>query len=181
MYWFDIDPFYGGDNGKNYRRLRAGVTDGPKIETFTLPSGLKLNNHRIRVKMYIEDLYTGTSNRVERMCGLNDARSDDPSTYPIGWRSASIKINGSLQLDGKNAWLPVRTFVVDTNSFYNDTHSEYPFEAVIDIIDPFSTMSPGYSYGWTKYPGTAMFYKLSVNDKSQPVTTELLKPDSTFK
>lgn len=181
MYWFDIDPFYGGDDGKNYRRLRAGVTYGPEIVPFSLPSGLELKNHRIRVKMYIEDLYTGTSNRVERMCGLNDARSDDPSTYPIGWRSASIKINGSLQLDGKNAWLPVRTFVVDTNSFYNDTHSDYPFESVIDIIDPFSTMSPGYSYGWTKYPGTTMFYKLSVNDKSQPVTTELLKPDSTFK
>lgn len=180
MYWLDMDPFY-GEGGTSHLRLRGDISFGPEPQTFTLNSGLVLTNQRVRLKIFIEDLKNNTTNKIERMRGLDDAVSDDPSTYPIGWRSASLKIVGQLELQKNDAWLPFRTFVLDKNSVFDGDHPTNPYEAVIDIIDPFSIMSPGYSYGWTKYANTKMFFRFAINEEAQPVTTERLKADSTYK
>ncbi len=180
MYWLDMDPFY-GDGGKSHLRLRGDISYGPVAYDFPLHTGLILTNQRVRLKIFIEDLDKNTTNRIARMRGLDDSVSDDPSTYPIGWRSASLKILGKLQLQKNDAWLPFRTFVLTKDSVYDGDHPQYPYEAVIDIIDPFSIMSPGYSYGWTKYANTQMFFKWTINELAQPVTTEMLEPDSTYK
>lgn len=181
MYWFDIPPYTTDDQPHWW--LRAGFTEGPHPMPNTpyITNTRAYTNIRMRVKMFLTNDLSHETNRLQRLQGLNftdsNANVGDPR-YTNIWRSATFKIRGSLKLDQKK--MPFRTFVFDENSF---VPAGYPNEytSLIDLLDPYSPASPGYSYGWGKYPNTQQgFFMWSVDTDSQPVQTETLKQENTY-
>ena len=174
MYWLDIPPFT--DSGAKEWTLRAGVT-GFSPQTPRWMRGALYTNHVVKVKMYKQhdDPLTAvrTKQKITRLQGLDDSRSDVRSTY-AAWRSETFKVRGALSPAGP--FLPFRTFVFDAGSFTDD------FESTIEIIDPFSTASPGYSYGWSIHPDKrdSNHWRVSVDIDTQPVTVETLKANDTY-
>ena len=176
MYWLDIPPFT--DSGEKEWTLRAGVTGfTPYGQKKIYKFGHELSEILVTVKMYLEqDLHNESPVRqykITRLQGLDDARSDDRTTY-AGWRSETFKVRGALDLRGP--FLPFRTFVFDTGSFDEN------FESTIEILDPFSVHSPGLSYGWNQHPEkmSSNYWGISIDTETQPVTTETLKADDTY-
>jgi transcription-repair coupling factor (superfamily II helicase) len=54
-------------------------------------------------------------------------------------------------------------------------------QTVIELIDPFSTESPGYSYGWSKYDwGTPAFFRWTISTNQMPLSVERLKAKDTY-
>jgi hypothetical protein len=119
----------------------------------------------------------------QRLQGLDNARSDDPSTYSGGWTSAVFRIEGMLDNDNSalgKGYLPFRLFTFGPQSFA-PKGDENEFETVIELIDPFSTESPGYSYGWSKYDwGTPAFFRWTISTNQMPLSVERLKANDTY-
>jgi hypothetical protein len=67
-----------------------------------------------------------------------------------------------------NIYRPLRWFTFGPDSF----SSENGYTRVVDIMDPFSKGSPGYSYEWYKHPGSQIFYRWAINhDTNRPPIT----------
>ena len=85
------------------------------------------------------------------------------------WDSVTFKITGALQ-NGKvgNIYRPLRWFTFGPDSF-SPTNG---YTREIDVPDPFSSSSPGFSYGWYKYPNANVFYRWAINhDTNRPPFT----------
>ena len=87
----------------------------------------------------------------------------------------------SNDLSRNEGYLPFRSFIFDSDSFTSETDAE-PFTSTIELVDPFSTESAGYSYGWHTYSrGTPFFFKIGIlSTNAVPTTIERLKADSTY-
>ena len=170
LYWLDIPPFT--ESGEPEWLLRAGVT-GVRHPVVREKYGREYTNLILTVKMYKENDHTFETNRVVKMQGLDDSRSNDPETYDV-WDSQTFKIRGAINLNSR--FLPFRTFIFDDGSFDED------YQARIEIMDPYSPASPGYSYGWDLHVDTrgSAFWCTTMDTDSQPVTIEMLKADSTY-
>ena len=170
MYWLDIPPFTA--SGEPEWLLRAGVK-GMEYPVVRNMHNRAYTNLILTVKMYVENDHTFETNRVVKMQGLDDSRSNDPDTYDV-WNSQTFKIRGALKMSDK--FLPFRTFIFDGGSFDANHTSK------VEIMDPWSPASPGYSYGWDLHPENknSSFWCTTMDTDAQPVTIETLKADSTY-
>ena len=142
--------------------------------------GRLYTNLYVKVKMFIENDHTHETNRITYLQGIDNARSDRPESYVGNWKSETFKVRGTLEL-GKAKFQPFRTFIFDNGSF-GLPGAENEYESYIEILDPFSPLSPGWSYGWNLYPEkkSSSFWGISLDTDTQPVTTERLKVENGY-
>ena len=187
MYWMDIDPT---DPGWWLRGGTTAFVPDAVTRTITRDDGTveTCHNAQIRIKMYLSNEVSGVTYAPYRLQGLANEKSDLPATYPQGWTSETFKVRGFLQngrtdINDKDYWLPFRLFVFggtkgSSLSFANDGAEK--FTSQIEIIDPFSSVSPGMSYQWWRYPGSSFLMSWDLSERIMPVGVETLKADSTY-
>jgi hypothetical protein len=191
MYWLDIPPVNLPPRENEpesdwwFRGGMSRIYSEPQIrlrETFDGKT-LVLSNRLVGAKLYVSNAVTREAYAPQRLQGLDNARSDDPSTYSGGWTSAVFRIEGMLDNDNSalgKGYLPFRLFTFGPQSFA-PKGDENEFETVIELIDPFSTESPGYSYGWSKYDwGTPAFFRWTISTNQMPLSVERLKAKDTY-
>ena len=191
MYWLDIPPFAETDaeldfvaaGGTNWW-LCSGITDWSPNSVTRIrhyeAGDIKFINSQIDIYLYISNAVDSTQVYAPKyLQGINNERSD---TYPGQWVSETFQMLGALN-NGQPlnmGYLPFRSFVFNAYSF-SGPYAEKPFTAKIEILDPFSTESPGYSYGWHEYPRTSpFFFKWTLSTNAPPYTIQTLKQNDTY-
>jgi hypothetical protein len=187
MYWLDIPPTDGdwvfkGDFGPRYHTIAPVQSEDD--------DGKPTTNIRFTVSMMITNATTtartgalgyelkGYARKLDRLLGLEPDSSSGgiAGTTASSWTSVTFKITGALQNgEAIRNQLPLRWFAFGPDSWDDD------FSAVIDLKDPYSKHSPGYSYGWDEFRGTPIFYSWRFDDRLGPITVEMLNSNSTYK
>ena len=173
MYWLDLDPTESG------WWLRHGFTG---IEGEAIHRKRKWNdnytehltNRQVTVKMYLSNDVSLVVRKLTRLQGLGNERSDE---YTGNWTSETFKVQLMLNngLPHNVGFMPFRWFTFGPSSFSDD------FEAKIEILDPFSRSSAGYSYGWYKNSCNSLLYRFTFDDSLETwAQINLLKADSTY-
>ena len=186
MYVLDLDPTEGGwwlRGGTTYVDVDVKRTwhhaDTGRDEIF--------KDVQIRAKLYLSnDVERAGVTRPEayappRLQGPNGERSDDPASY-TSWTGMSFKVVGQLRNDEPHVskeFLPLRWFVFGSDSF-SGKGGENEFSSLIEIYDPFSRLSPGYTYDWYMYPGSPVWYQWRINEEMIGAGIEMLHEDSTY-
>ena len=182
MYWFDIDPTDPG------WWLRGGTVDlglVNRMRKFNPSSKTPYQNPQIGVKLYLSNDVSQVVYAPRRLQGLNNEKSDDPSTY-TSWTSVTFKVEAKLEngMEHNVGYLPFRWFAFGPDSFVKPEDAASvgrpAYTTKIEILDPFSLESPGYSYGWRDYRGNAIMLRWNVTEALRPSGVELLKADSTY-
>ena len=185
MYWLNIDPV-GRDNGDGNSEwaLKGGMSSGayPVLAVTNSLTGSCATNIRCAVTLMITNLLDGAKTRAPDMLrGLEPGSTSSNYNEKVSgdWNSVTFKITGALQ-NGKvnNIYRPLRWFTFGPDSF----SSENGYTRVVDIMDPFSKGSPGYSYEWYKHPGSQIFYRWAINHDTNrpPITVYQLNDDNAL-
>lgn len=182
MYWFDMDPTWEG------QVFRMGMIEAPTEKPVggRVPyedddeSGGKVTNLVMRIFMKIYNPGDPTfepyapytlNGRKPGSSSAVDASNWDSETFKI----TGIVNNGTSEMIPETAkWLPLRYFVFGPDSFKD-------FKSTIEIIDPFTPLSPAYYQGWDELKGKPTFFSFSIDTRTVPVSPEVLNWDSTFK
>ena len=187
MYWLDIPPFAESDAEAaanplwtfNYGIIDSGGTQKIRTRTYGATE-VAFTNVQIKAKLFLSNTVSNVAYAPKRLQGLDYAKSD---TFAGRWVSESMQVLGLLSndLSRNEGYLPFRSFIFDSDSFTSETDAE-PFTSTIELVDPFSTESAGYSYGWHTYSrGTPFFFKIGIlSTNAVPTTIERLKADSTY-
>lgn len=172
-YWLDIDPT------SDEWDLRGGMGDVSNLNapTPTPPVAkavyrnrpniwpLPVTNRVVTVAMMISNKVDhALSYPPNRLQGLGGEKSDVVGAR--NWTSETFKVMMSLikgsyseeSHDVSDSYWPMAMFVFNGGSF-GAPDGPNPFAARIEVLDPMSTGSPAYSYGWWKYPGSTYGYK----------------------
>lgn len=159
MYWFNIPPVTDSDTDEWV--LKGGMGSGayPDIATNIVAGGLA-TNIRVAVTMMITNRVTSEAYPPNMLRGLEPgSTSTNYDEKVTSWDSVTFKITGALQIPGySDIYRPLRWFTFGPDSFTNG------FTRLIEVRDPFSTRSPGFSYEWYKHPGNPVFYRWRVDD-----------------
>ena len=182
QYWLDLDPT---EPGWWLRGDFTGLGTKSRIRKFSEGSETPYSNPQIDVTLYLSNDVSLVVHAPYRLQGLNNERSDETSTYS-NWTSATFKVEAML-LNGEPhnvGYLPFRWFVFGPDSFVKPEESKSvgrpPYTTRIEILDPFSFESPGYSYGWRDYKGCAVILRWNLTEQLQLSGVEMLKADSTY-
>lgn len=195
MYWLDIPPTEAG------WVMRGGVSEPPTGE-FVDPSDAAKTNVRMSVYLMISnrnevaDWATTQPHRQAHapyaLRGLAPGSSSWDYRESTGtWNSVTFKVTGFMA-NGKTVFanrenhVPLRWFAFNEGSFYPRGHAK-EFQSTIDVRYPYTKESPAMAYGvrdWLRaHPGEPypnFYYFWSIDGRLQPVSVEVLKPDSTF-
>ncbi|MBP3406121.1 MAG: hypothetical protein J6N18_08480, partial [Kiritimatiellae bacterium] len=185
MYWLNIDPV-GRDNGSGNSEwaLKGGMSSGayPVLAVTNSLTGSCATNIRCAVTLMITNLLDATLTRSPDMLrGLEPGSTSSNYNEKVSgdWNSVTFKITGALQ-NGKvnNIYRPLRWFTFGPDSF----RPESGYTRIVDIMDPFSKGSPGYSYEWYKHPGSQIFYRWAINHDTNrpPITVYQLNDDNAL-
>lgn len=171
-YWLDIDPT--SDDWD----LRGGMGEAANLNAPTPTVPVVKEVRRNRPKIWS----TPVTNRVVTVTMMISNKVDHALSYPpnrlqglggeksdvVGasnWTSETFKVMMSLikptgadGIDVSDRYWPMAMFVFNGGSF-GAPDGPNPFAARIEVIDPMSTGSPAYSFGWWKYPGSTYGYK----------------------
>jgi hypothetical protein len=138
-----------------------------------------ITNIRVAVTMMISNKYENTAHAPNMLRGLEPGSTSANYDEKVSsdWDSVTFKITGALQ-NGKvnKIYRPLRWFTFGPNSFTNG------FTRYVDVSDPFSKRSPGYSYEWWKHPGSSIFYRWRIDDDTNrpPITVYQLNDDNAL-
>ena len=178
MYWLDIPAVT--DSGTREWLLRGGMS-GIEGEAHVIRRNYggrdyTLTNRIVEVKLYLTNEVTGTVYAPERLQGVNNERSD---TYTGGnWTSVTFKVRAQLNVNTNGAnrgYLPLSSFTFGPGSF-GPRGAANEFTSRIELIDPFSPASLGYSYGWGNHSNTNSFwFKWSIDTDLVPIAVPVLK------
>ena len=193
MYWLDIDPTlaWTADPTKNARALRGGMSAPPT----TVVKGIDQNggevdygadnfamtNVRFGVRMMITNRNDGTAVAPYVLRGLEPGSTS--WNYTGNWTSATFQVtgflaNGRRDFASDDDWLPLRWFVFTPTSFDEN------FETQIEVKDPYSQSSPGWTYGWKawvdQYGYAPVFFKWSLRQRGSLIGTETLNPTNYY-
>ena len=186
MYWFNIPPVTESDTDEWV--LKGGMGSGaiPSVATNVTVNGL-VTNIRVAVTMMITNTLwsAGDDDRAPHppnmLRGLSPKETSygyDESVPGSSWTSVTFKVTGALQNGKVNTiYRPLCWFTFGPDSFTNG------FTRVIEVKDPFSKGSPGYSYEWYKHPGSPVFYRWRVDDDETnrpPVTVYQLNDENAL-
>lgn len=169
MYWLDIDPTAGD------WVLKGGVKN----------VGTKGKNFLITIKLELSNATEGLVYAPYILRGLTPGlTSVNHAEVGGNWSSATFKVTGDLQNGNENRakWVPLRMFYFkpDATKANRSASFDENNEAVIEIWDPKDPNAGSQTAGWEKYPDALIFYKWAIDERNLPITTETLKPDSTF-
>ncbi len=192
MYWLDMDPTVSN------LVLRGGVSKAAQphpVEIVDYDGSVSVRmNVRMGVKLYVtnrtDDVssdHYGDAWTPYVMRGLGPG--ENSLAYDgngANWTSATFKVTGLINngltswSDPRN-WVGLRWFVFNENSFHPLDGSDAAAESLIEIVDPYSTESPGYTAGWYDWlqnhpndPAPAIFYSWRINDARPPFSVEAL-------
>ncbi len=190
MYWLDIDPTVSN------QMFKAGICK-PSVPDLPKPvpgyeGDVSLTNVKMSVFMMISNRTDGTAWSPYALRGLQPGSSS--WDYTGNWTSVTFKVTGilanGLTSEGNpKAWIPLRWFVFRGKPNYEESFwqpedeaadsAHAAFTADIEITDPHSTASPGYSagwYDWEKEHGyTPIFHSWNIDTRLVPVGVEVLE------
>ena len=184
MYWLDIPPVSEAPDGlfeNSEWVFKGGMGSGalPNVQTNITAEGL-MTNIRVAVTMMISnrlDTSASAAHAPYMLRGMEVGSTSLNRQPGSNWRGPTFKITGALQ-NGlvNNVYRPLRWFTFGPESFVGG------FTRTVDIIDPLSTTSPGYSYEWYKYSHDKIWYKWSLSEDTNrpPVTVELLNDETAL-
>ena len=182
MYWLDIDPTM-----SNWW-LRAGISDYRGEQVVRRRKRLNgdywyYTNLQVRTKMYLSNDVTGRVYAPYRLQGLANEQSD--TFTGNSWTSETFMVELRLNngLAHNVGFMPFRWFTFDHGSFSNETAGVNAYTSLIEVMDPFTTESPGYSYGWYDFRdlGTsALFLRWNLDERSEAQGVERLDADSSY-
>ena len=175
MYWLDIPPVgrAANDDGSSEWALKGGMSSGSHPVSVINPvTGAAMTNIRCSVTLMITNLVEASLTRAPDMLrGLEPGSTsrDYDENVSGNWDSVTFKITGALQNGAVNSiYRPLRWFTFGPDSF----SATNGYTRTIDIVDPFSKTSPGYSYEWYKHPGASVFYRWRIDhDTNRPPDT----------
>ncbi len=189
MYWLDIDPTvqWDEDSTKSALAFKAGMSRAPRVEVDqgSVVDGYwgteGVTNVVMGVMMMITNRNDGTAWAPYTLRGL--APGETSSDYGImggntTWTSATFKVtgiiaNGLTSESNKQNWVPLRYFVFHDDSFDDN------FEAEIEVCDPHSEKSLGYSawkYDFEKNPSTPVFFGWALDERATMLSPTVLQP-----
>jgi hypothetical protein len=184
MYWLNIDPVgCTNDCGNSEWALMGGMSYGayPVLAVTNSLTGSCATNIRCAVTLMITNLNTGVTRGPDMLRGLEPGSSSSNYNEKVSgdWDSVTFKITGAL-LNGKvnNIFRPLRWFTFGPDSF----KPEDGYTRFVDILDPFSKGSPGYSYEWYKHQGTNVVYcwRIDHDTNRPPITVYQLNDDNAL-
>ena len=192
MYWLDIDPTW--DDGDII--YRAGFTMSPRVIPPTeVDMGGGITNIRLGVTMMITNSAAGGAAWAPYILqgdepGVTSWDFADPSAQ-WAWSNATFKVTGMLinstdytRLSDRKSWLPLRWFVFGGGKAGDTVYStsfDENFQSEIDIADPYSISSPGYTAGWWKYRGIYPVWNAwDIDDRIRPRAIEVLRPTNVL-
>ena len=190
MYWLDIDPtagdfvFRGGMVGPPQPITRSVSIDGVDYLA-------DAPNFKMDVKLYItnktenaESMYYNMAWAPYVLRGRGKGENSLNYSYSSArWTNVTFKITGFLnngfnKLGNKDNWIPQRWFVFTEDSFDED------FVTSVEIKDPFSKDTPGYSNGWydwhLTHPNDALFFSWSLDTRLEQFPVEPLKKENFY-
>lgn len=190
MYWLDIDPtagdfvFRGGMVGPPQPVTRSVSIDGVDYLA-------DAPNFKMDVKLYItnktenaESMYYNMAWAPYVLRGRGKGENSLNYSYSSArWTNVTFKITGFLnngfnKLGNKDNWIPQRWFVFTEDSFDED------FVTSVEIKDPFSKDTPGYSNGWydwhLTHPNDALFFSWSLDTRLEQFPVEPLKKENFY-
>ena len=180
MYWLNIPPVWDEPEvpGKPEWVFKGGMGSGanPNVETNIVAGGL-VTNISVAVTMMVTNLWDDYAKPLDMLRGLEPgSTSSNYNEHVSSWTSVTFKITGAIQIPGySDIYRPLRWFTFGVDSFTNG------FTRVIEVKDPFSKGSPGYSYEWYKHPGNQVFYRWRIDDDETnrpPVTVYQLNDEN---
>jgi hypothetical protein len=184
MYWLDISPV-GRKNadGNSEWALKGGMSSAPYsvLSVTNSLTGACVTNRRCEVTLMVTNLLEASLTYAPyTLRGLEPgsvSSNYNRNASGVDWKGATFKITGSL-LNGKvdNIRRPLRWFTLCPDSFTND------FKRTIDIVDPFSKASPGYSYEWYKHMDSVVALGWAITDDTNrpPITVYQLNDDNAL-
>jgi hypothetical protein len=186
MYWLDMMPF--GEAGEWW--LRGGIVgnDGQsgtmtttnRTVVYTTGEVAVFTNRLLTAKLYISNAVDTVAYAPYRLQGLGNERSDE---FHGNWTSVTFQVESWLQNQEEvrnKGWLPFRQFVFDRGSFH-ERGSEREFEAKIEILDPYSSVSPGNAYGWQDWPDVNAWWRWIISSTNRlPQAVETLRKEDTY-
>ena len=133
--------------------------------------------------MYLSNDVTGRVYAPYRLQGLANEQSD--TFTGNSWTSETFMVELRLNngLAHNVGFMPFRWFTFDHGSFSNETAGVNAYTSLIEVMDPFTTESPGYSYGWYDFRdlGTsAVFLRWNLDERSEAQGVERLDADSSY-
>ncbi len=184
MYWLDIDPTdIDETTGSNKWWFVAGMIKPPSPVVTTPEFNADHNaenNVEMGVYMCITNWESGERFAPYVLRGV--APGETSWAYSAGeinsWTGASFKITANLAngLPFNIGWVPLRWFVFDKNSF-NPADTPEEFQSSIEVLDPYSTESPGYAHGWSKWRDKAnVFFMWTLEDGRSVFSIDVLCP-----
>ena len=188
MYWLDINPF----GAERQWWLRGNFVQNHSGGTLTVTNRTHVNaagdtvirtNRLLTAKLYISNAVDKVAYAPYRLQGLANEKSDE---FYGSWTSVTFQVTAMLLTDmpRNKGFLTFRPFIFDKDSFY-PAGDEHEFEATIEILDPFSKLSPGYGYGWSDRPdldkegGSLWRWEIGTTN-TFPVQVERLNMKSTY-
>ena len=178
MYWLNISPVHnaavpGGSNiwfvaNMGVPSWLGGVPPPVVPYEKEFIDGSQGTTVFVTVTMMITNTVTGEAWPPDRLNGL-EYDGEGSLNYNGGqaWTSVVFSVTGALQKpEVRNNYLPLQQYVFTKDSF-GAKDSAHPFQARIDVMDPFAPNSMGYYYGWSKYrfiyPYVPMKYTIEDN------------------
>lgn len=191
MYWLDIDP-----TASNFV-FRGGMVKAPTPITRSLPIGdepndyIETTNYKMGVKLYITNKTENVDSKYYNKSWApyvlrGRAKGETSLNYSMAtqpWSNVTFKVtgflnNGLTHLNNKDNWIPLRWFVFDEGSF------DQNFTTYMEVRDPFSKDSPGYSVGWYDWhlanPDDGLFFSWSIDTRLRQFPVEVLKPENYY-
>ena len=148
-------------------------------------------NFKMDVKLYItnktenaESMYYNMAWAPYVLRGRGKGENSLNYSYSSArWTNVTFKITGFLnngfnKLGNKDNWIPQRWFVFTEDSFDED------FVTSVEIKDPFSKDTPGYSNGWydwhLTHPNDALFFSWALDTRLEQFPVEPLKKENFY-
>jgi len=184
MYWFDLDPTDPGwwwrfgisdiEGTPVYRRRRWNNTYTEHLTNRQITVTMYLSNDTVTVYRPTAEVYA-----PYRLQGLGNEQSD---TFSGNWTSVTFKVKVMLRngLEHNAGFLPFRWFTFAPGSF-GPASGAGDYSSLIEILDPLSRSSAGYSYEWYGQSCDSFWFRVAVDDDLETgASIETLKADSSY-
>ena len=187
MYWLDIPPVC--TNSLDWEWIfKAGMGGGASgADTVgsvvaTAVDGALVTNIRVTVTMMISNRVSHVAYPPYTLRGLEpgSVSSNYNERTSKKWDSVTFKVQGALQTNGMNkVWRPLRWFTFCPESF-GAPGTENAFTRTIELHEPHTKSSPGYSYDWDKFPTCPVWYRCAIDEVLGPITVYQLNDDNAL-
>lgn len=192
-YWFDIDPTSDawdvlGGFGEFFGTTAPVAGEVRRSPDVTGYWPTPVTNRIYTFSMMITNKNDAAKTRPpNRLQGLGGEKSDVVGAR--NWTSETFKVTMSLMKrpedisedsqDVSLRYMPIAAFVFDAESF-GATNGPNPYAARIEVLDPRSSGSPAYAYGWWKYPASKYGYQWDLNHGTFMRDPSMLKTTNTW-